>query len=141
MSVVDDLVEFNTKAELVDQAEDIGLSIKDDSGKPLNKTELAEAIIAAESPDEPEPVEAEPEPVVASSDPVDTKRPYDSKKGEDILVKFTKNSPRFEYCGHVFSGSNPFKVLSEPDARKVFNGAHAEKFRVANPAEAEQFYS
>lgn len=143
MVTAQDLVDSSTKADLVDQAEDLGLET---SG--LNKTELAEAILAAEEEEfatpEPEPTdEAEPEvEEVADEAPEPESEPKAADSGGDeILVRFVGKNPTLQTEGFTFKASNPFRVMSEDDAERVFEGYYGDKFRVATPKEAKEFYS
>lgn len=155
MVTAQNLVDSSTKADLVDQAEDLGL---DTAG--LNKTELAEAILAEEG-EEPEAVEdasddeeqdsnEDVQPEVADAVQEVREAEVDSDKdagdveaggSDEVLVRFVGKNPTLQTAGMTFKRDNPFKVLSREDADLVFEGKYAEKFRTATPKEIENFYS
>lgn len=166
MVTVQDLVESSTRVDLLSQAEDLGLEVKSVDGRPLNKTELAESILAAEaglyegdSPAEEDVLSAsegeedvseqgsetevsQPD-VQGVDDPDDSDDPDDngaSRQGE-VLVRFTGKHPVLQTGGLTFKRSSPFRVMEEDTAQRVLDGPYGKFFRVATPREAKEFYS
>lgn len=156
MVTAQELVDSSTRQVLVDQALDLGLSVKDEDGKPLNKLELAEAILevdaaeleedeeTVESDEQPEP-EPEPEVSEVESEPAPLSEPEPESEGDDegeeVLVRFVGAHSVLQVAGQQFKKYSPFKVLSEDEAQEIFDSKHGHKFRAATPREAKEFYS
>lgn len=158
---VDELVDNNSKAELVELAEEHGLSTEG------NKDDIALRIIKFEAgvPDDTEQgddVQVDPEvedaintddlsdgeyladeeggQTVASVEE-DTADEVDEPSEDEVLVYFTGKSLRFEVKGYSFGRDNPFKAVPEKEADKIFEGPNGDLFRTATPAQAREFYS
>lgn len=123
MSAVDNLVDSNSKAELVALAEEYEL---DTEG---TKADIAERIVKFETgvPDtavieEPEP-EPEPEP-----------------DSDVTLVKYKGKSRWYEVGKRRFSVDKPFVVVPESVADDLFE-RFPDKFQPASRKEVQEFYS
>lgn len=154
MVTAQDLVDSSTKADLVDQAKELGLNVKNQDGKPFNKIELAEMILEAEETGFQNPSDIIPEAnmeveyEVSSDVPAPEPETEPEKSAgtvyahqQDVLVRFIGKNPILQVANQTFKKSSPFKVLSAEEAEAVFDSKYADKFRVANPKEAKDFYS
>jgi len=124
MTAVDNLVQANSKDELVSLAAEYEL---DTTG---TKAELAERIVKFETGVSPEAEISEPEP-----EPVD-----DTADEEQTLVKYTGKSRHFESHGQTFKADTPFKLVPDSVADALFD-AYADLFRPASRKQVEEFYS
>lgn len=123
MSTVDNLVQANSKDELVAMAAEYEL---DTDG---TKAELAERILKFEAGVPQETEVTEPEPV---EEPV--------SDGPTTLVKFKGKSKWYEAGGVRFSSDKPFQVVPEDVADKLFD-SYPELFVPASRKQVEEFYS
>ena len=67
---------------------------------------------------------------------------FDPKKvhGEDVvLVKMTRANYRYDIQGFTFTKEHPFAAMGKDTAQEIFN--KEEGFRLATPAEVQEFYS
>lgn len=126
MPTVEELVESNTKAELVELAEEYDLSTEG------NKPEIAERIVKFELGvpetaviEEPEP-EPEPEPVDPS---------------EMTLIHFLGKALIFETHGQRFGRETPFRLVPDDVAEALFESYGHAMFRPASKKEVENYYS
>lgn len=124
MSKIDDLVEANSKDELVAIAEEYELPTDG------YKADIAERIVKFEAgvPQEAELGEPEPEP---------EPEPDDSPK---TLVKYKGNSRHFEVFGQKFSRDTPFVLVPQDVADKLFD-VYGDTFVPASRKQVEEFYS
>jgi|ERR1044072_4500277 hypothetical protein len=77
----------------------------------------------------------EDKPVNETVEPeVDFKSPQ-----KQVLLKMTRANGTFVIRGHKFTKAHPFLPVSEDDANYITE--NVEGFKIANPREAEEFYS
>jgi len=126
MSRIDDLVEGNTKSELLAEAADLDLQVSDT----LTKREIAEAIVRFETGVSEDVEIEEPKPVEKKTvDPNDL-----------TLVLFTGKNPVFQVGDYTFTRENPFLAVPSETADHAYN-TWPTKFRPATPQEAKDFYA
>lgn len=56
------------------------------------------------------------------------------------LLKMVAQNASFEVMGYSFSRKNPFAVMTATDAQKIID-FYPDKFRLAHPREAQEFYA
>lgn len=160
---VEELVDNNSKDQLIELAEEHGVSTDG------NKDDIALRIIKFEAgvPDDTEQgddvqVDPEAEDMINTDDLSDGEYLADEEGGQtvasveedtadddeedepsddEVLVYFTGKSLRFETQGYSFGRDNPFKAVPEKDADAIFDGPNSDLFRTATPAQAREFYS
>ena len=67
---------------------------------------------------------------------------FDPKKelsNDNVLVRMTRHNHRYDILGFTFTKEHPFATMTEKQAQAIFD--KEEGFRLANPKEAQQFYS
>jgi hypothetical protein len=126
MSRIDELVEGNTKSELLAEAADLDLEVSDS----LTKREIAEAIVRFETGVSDDVAIEDPKPVEKKAvDPADLQ-----------LVLFTGKNPVFQVGEYTFTRENPFLALPSNTAAHAYS-TWPKKFRPATPQEARDFYA
>lgn len=78
-----------------------------------------------------------PEATVFEPD-VDKKPKSFSSRTREVLLKMNRENPTFEIRGVKFTKAHPFAVVNETDANYILETV--EGFRIASPAEAQEFY-
>lgn len=58
----------------------------------------------------------------------------------DQLLKMVGTNSSFEVLGFKFTKKNPFNIMSVYDAQKIID-FYPDKFRLAHPKEAQEFYA
>lgn len=56
------------------------------------------------------------------------------------LLKMVGHNFSMQVLGYSFTRKNPFNVMSSSDAQKIID-FYPDKFRIANPKEAQEFYA
>lgn len=126
MSRINDLVENNTKSELLAEAADLDLELSDS----LTKKEIAEAIVRFEAGVSEDVEIEEPKPVEKKKvDPSDLQ-----------LVKFTGQNAVLQVGEYSFTRENPFLAVPSRMAQHVYS-TWPNKFRPATPTEVQEYYS
>jgi hypothetical protein len=67
---------------------------------------------------------------------------FDPKKdiaSDKVLVKMERYNHRYDILGFTFTKAHPFVAMSSEQAQEIFD--KEEGFRLANPKEAQDFYS
>lgn len=67
---------------------------------------------------------------------------FDPRKeisGEDVLVRMTRPNFRYDILGFTFTKEHPFIAMKKEQAQAIFD--KEEGFRLANPTEAQEYYS
>jgi hypothetical protein len=59
-----------------------------------------------------------------------------------VLIKMERGNPTYEILGERFTRAQPFRVVTEEQAQRIFDAAALEGggFRIATPAEAKSFF-
>ena len=125
-------------AELKQIAEDFavstdGLKNKADVIAALAEEGVTYAVYAKTLKSIEDESEVESQEVLPKFDPVKD-QPEDT-----VLVRMTRPNFRYDIMGFTFTKEHPFVAMKEDDAQKIFDVE--EGFRLANPKEAQEFYS
>lgn len=67
---------------------------------------------------------------------------FDPKKSQPentVLVRMTRHNYRYDIQGFTFTKEHPFVAMSSETAQKIFD--KEEGFRLATPAEVQEYYS
>jgi hypothetical protein len=67
---------------------------------------------------------------------------FDPKKDlseDNVLVRMTRANFRYDISGFTFTKEHPFVAMTQKQAQQIFD--KEEGFRLANPKEAQEFYS
>ncbi|MCA1799836.1 MAG: SAP domain-containing protein [Actinobacteria bacterium] len=125
MPTVQELVDDNSKAELVELAEEYELSTDG------NKSDIAERIFKFETgvPATAEVSEPELEP-----------EPEEVDEAELTLLRYAGKALIYETHGYRFGRETPFRLVKDEVAEKLFESA-PKLFRPASKKEVENFYS
>jgi len=118
----------DSKAKIVAKFEEDGVSAED-VGNYLEEKAKAEEAAA----------EAAAEKNVPQTNPEQGEGNGEAVKEETVLVKMKRANPTYEAYGYRFTKSNPFVVMPKDLARELVTST--EGFSVADPWEAEEFYS
>lgn len=70
---------------------------------------------------------------------VQTPKKSATSKSNEVLVKMERQNFHFEIFGHTFTKEHPYVLMSSEDAQEIFD--HEEGFRIAQPREAQEYYS
>ena len=66
----------------------------------------------------------------------DPKKPLDK---DSVLVRMTRANFRYDIMGQTFTKEHPFVALTKEKAQQIFD--KEEGFRLATPAEGQEYYS
>lgn len=86
------------------------LTLSDTPVETVEYTEMAQPVVAAPAPVEP----------------------------EVVLVKMERENPRYDIRGYKFTRKDPFALVKEDDADYILS--NVEGFKVASPREAKEYY-
>lgn len=124
-----------TKAELVSEAEEYGISTEG------TKAELLERLKAFEATGSEEAVEESAEEVVEEeAAPAEAEEPKTEEPAKENLklVKMERSNARFEAVGKVFTTKHPFHLVTEDEEAHLVDVVGG--FRPATQREIENFY-
>lgn len=63
-----------------------------------------------------------------------------AKNGTTMVVKMTRNNPRYDAAGFTFTKQHPYVAMTVEQAQELFD-LEPEGFTVATPREVQEFYS
>ncbi len=135
--------------ELKEIADQLGVDIDPKANKQEIITELEESgvtfdyieklrkISEENQPTEDELAESKPKTFDVDDETIEASQHYENQK---LLLKLVGPNSSIEAFGFKFTQSNPFNIMSGKDAQEIID-FFPDKFRIASPREAKEFYA
>jgi hypothetical protein len=130
--MIQELLNNNTRVELIDMATEFGLPIwgkKKDIAKRIVRFELGANV------EETVKVEDVNNEVIDEEDP---KTKEEAVSRGLVIVKMERNNSMYQAIGRTFSRNHPFAAVTEDEANHLIENIKG--FRMATPREVERFY-